>query len=183
MHHVIELMPGGLCKDLHAADLESLNAAVNGVLSEKHFMFELEALMMHSFKQQFHFVHRHVKIREEENSEIAKIDKSVARILEVVGLEKYYPQKLKYEDVIKLTSSIHDDVEKKPTSLPELPWYFIKHVIGVDSDTRENCHVMGSDEYSSDSSDDNDDENGDNDSQIHAVHPLDLIYAIFLCGR
>ena len=54
----------------------------------------------------------------------------------------------------------------------------MKHVIGVDSDTRESCHVMGSDEYSSDSSDDDD----DGDSQIHAIHPLDLIYSIFLCA-
>ena len=157
VQYIIDLMPGGLCKELQAADLESLNAAVNKVLSGKQFMFKLEALM-HSFKQQFDFEHRNKKIGEEENPEIVEIDNSVARILEVLGLKKYYPQKLKYEDVIMLTSSIHDNINKKPTSLQELPWYFMKHVIGVDSDTRESCHVRGSDEDSSDSSDD-DEEN------------------------
>ena len=180
VQYIIDLMPGGLCKELKTADLESLNAAVNRELSGKQLMFELEALM-HSFKQQFHFAYRNKKVEEEENSGIVEIDKSVERILEVLCLKKYYPQKLKYEDVIMLTSSIHDDITRKPTSLPELPWYFMKHVIGVDSDTRESCHVMGSNEYSSDSSDD-DDENRDGDSEIHAIHPLDLIYSIFLCA-
>ena len=144
-------------------------------------MVEREALM-HLFKQQFHF--RNKKVVAEENSEIMEIDESVAGMLEVVGLKKYYPQKLKYEDVIMLTSSIHDEVNKKPTSLQQLPWYFMKHIIGVDSDTRESCHVVGSEEdLSSDSSDDDEeDDNRDSDSQIHAVHPLDLIYTIFLCA-
>ena len=182
VQHLIELMPGGLCTELQAMDLESLKAAVDGVLSEKTPWFELETLL-HSFKQQFHFVDRSTKCTDRYDAEEADIDKAVVRILKALGLKRYYPQKLKYEDVIMLTSSIHDDINKKPASLPELPWYFMKHVIGVDSNTRESCHVMGSEEDMSDSSDnDDEDDNRDSDSQIHAVHTLDLIYTIFLCA-
>ena len=181
VQHIIELMAGGLCTELMAMDLESLRVAIDGMLSEKQPFFEIEGLL-HSFKQQLHFVDKNSKVVDQEDAEEMDIDQSVVNILEVLGLKKYYPQKLKYEDVIMLTSTIHDDVNKKPTSLPELPWYFMKHVIAVDSNTRENCHIMGSDEYSFDSSDDDEDEGRDTDSPIHTVHPLDLIYTIFLCA-
>ena len=71
---------------------------------------------------------------------------------------KYYPQKLTHDEVIKLRKGVYNDVSKKPASLSELPWYFMKHIIGLDSDTREKCHVaFCPDEDSTDSDDDMDD--------------------------
>ena len=99
-------------------------------------------------------------------------------ILEALGLMKYYPQKLTYDDVITLGTDVYSDVDKEPTSLPELPWYFIKRVIGLDSETRENCHLPHFLENESD----DDDSGGEEKNTFSAVHPLDLIYTIFLCA-
>ena len=75
---------------------------------------------------------------------------------------------------------MHNDVDKKPTSVPELPWYFMKHMIGLDSDTRENCHVARYHDNGCSESDDSADDI--DDGSVYDVHPLDLVYAIFLCA-
>ena len=61
-------------------------------------------------------------------------------------------------------------------SPPELPWYFMKHVIRLDSDTRENCHTLyvPEDVFQDGSDSDND--------VVFDVHPSDLVYLIFLCS-
>ena len=64
----------------------------------------------------------------------------------------------------------------KPTTLPDLPWYFMKHIIALDSETRENCHVPRNLHDYSGSSSDTDDET------VVDIHPLDLVYIIFLCA-
>ena len=54
----------------------------------------------------------------------------------------------------------------------------MKRVIGLDSETRENCHLVPFLENDSE-----DDYSDDEEVQsISAVHPLDLIYTIFLCA-
>ena len=143
------------------------------------------------------------KTPESDSKQNCKVKESVGQMLDCLDMKKYYPQKLKYEDVIMLTSSIYDDVDKKPTSLPELPWYFIKHVIGLDSDTRENCHVTDEDDKGEEESQSQKKSLGlidlpwyfmkniiGFDSRAKAeeehsdkeMHPLDLIYIIFLCA-
>ena len=102
------------------------------------------------------------------------------KLLKDLEMTKYYPEKLTFEEITTLTSDVHDDVNKKPTSLPELPWYFIKHVIGLDSDTREECHVMGTSQNSG--HDGNDSSSDDDDDNTLGVHPLDLIYIVFRCA-
>ena len=180
--YINERIPGGPCRELKTMDLECLKSTIDKVLSGKRFTSDLETLL-HFFKQQL-YVAGKKKIQEDEaGADIFEIDESVMKMLDTLQLTSYYPQKLGYKDVIMLTSSIHDDVNKKPTSLPELPWYFMKHVIAVDSDTREKCHVVDSEGDSSDSSDDDSDDSDDDisDSVYFRVHPLDLIYTIFLC--
>ena len=125
-------------------------------------------------------------------------------MLDWLDMKKYYPQKLKYEDVIMLTSGIYDDVDKKPTSLPEFPWYFIKRVIGLDSDTRENCHVTDVDDKGEEESQSQKKQSlglidlpwyfmkniigfdsrakTEEEHPDKEMHPLDLIYIIFLCA-
>ena len=134
-----------------------------------------------------------------------------ANFLDAIGMRCYYPQKLRYEDVIKLTSDQLDRIEQKPTRLSDLPWYFMKHIIGLDSSARENCYIESSNvtydpisdgftEVTYDAEDDNDEEiisdeetseepDGQTEEELDKagdegnIHPLDLIYAIFLCGR
>ena len=115
---------------------------------------------------------------EPEETKELKLDQTVQLWLEILDMKKYYPQKLTYEDVIKLKSDDFHDVNKRCTDFRQLPWYFVRHIIGLDSDTREKCQVEerdGSDNDSSSSDDDDDDSKNE-------IHPLDLIYIIFLCA-
>ena len=113
---------------------------------------------------------------EPEASEERNLDQRVLLLLEILEMKKYYPQKLTYEDVIKLRTNDLDYVNKGCTEFRHLPWYFIKHIIGLDSGTRKKCHVEESDGSDSDSSSDDDDNN------MNEIHPLDLMYIIFLCS-
>ena len=133
------------------------------------------------------------------------LNEETAKVLEELGMTKYYPQKLTYQDVTMIKADLLDDTQKEPTTLPELPWYFIKHIISLDSDTRENSRVKtdttadnnegdkesdtGSDTHTD--TDSNSDGDSDSDSIYceaplyfaeNKMHPLDLIYIIFLCA-
>ena len=188
--YMIKHMPKGMCKELKEAvkiaigdnntvDTEKLRTEIQNLLPEAVLKDNLTAFAQ-AFKYQLKCANRQASAQADTNAnKSGQLDASVAQLLKVINMTKYYPQKLTYEDVIKLGTDVYDDVNKKPTSLPELPWYFMKHIIGLDSNTRENCHVArGQDEDSSDS----DDSDDDMDEEIHSVHPLDLVYAIFLCA-
>ena len=100
-------------------------------------------------------------------------------------------------------------MNEKPSRLPELPWYFIRRLIGLNSTIREKGSVVGlksktedkiakfkDNEFSEESDFSWDDDSGEgdaedeeykhqsrnNDNIRHCVHPLDLIYIIFLCA-
>ena len=105
------------------------------------------------------------------NVPVEDLKASVAHTLEKLGLTKYYPQKLKYEDVIKLTSADTTG----PETMRELPWYFVKQIIGLNGNAREKCHIKVDGNRTAEDSSDEDERETD-------VHPLDLIYAIFLCA-
>ena len=164
-----------------------------------------------------------------------QLQESVAKLLEDLNLMQYYLQKLTFEDVINITE---DKFNEKPKNLSELPWYFVKHIIGLDSTTRENCHIEErngeednsqeeKEEEEEDEDDDDDDDDGGDDEQRQlflsevnireiivaiesnndtycppkqiekfpleeekeeeeeenlGIHPLDLIYATYLCA-
>ena len=164
-----------------------------------------------NIKQQFSFLYSIEETEETPEAEqTGELNDTVEGILDALDMKKYYPQKLRYEDLITLTSDDLDDVSKKPTSLPELPWYFMKQVIGLNSDVRESCHL----EVQDDGSDDtkgmtsswfprgrslsdistfvisslagiHSRMTGSGESSydvIDTIHPLDLIYIIFLCA-
>ena len=107
-----------------------------------------------------------------------KVCSSVETLLDNLDMKKYYAQGLRYENVIKLKSDVFDGVNKRPETLVDYPWYFLKHVIGLDSDTRENCHKM----YTTNDDDDCRDSSESEDDSIGDIHPLDLIYIVFLCA-
>ena len=132
--------------------------------------------------------------------------------LEQLGMTKYFPQKLKYEDVIMLTSDVFKNFYHTPANLKELPWYFIKHIIGLDSTTRDNSVIIhqadkipdeqksiteltgdnldvdfSNMEFNDDSEEDEISETDEGNQSsfemaLEELHPLDLIYIIFLCA-
>ena len=106
-----------------------------------------------------------------------RVRSSVETLLDNLDLKKYYEQGLRYEDVIKLKTDTSGNPDKKPGNLVEFPWYFLTHIIGLDSNTRENCHKM----YTDDDDDDMRDSSESEDDSIKDIHPLDLSYIVFLC--
>ena len=193
--YLTKSLAGRLDKNLRRFSLEDnsnfdeLHQKINEILPDR-FQFDMKSIA-YSFQSQFQFLNKpqNVYVEQEKEDPLFDIDvtKSLTpqdqRITEVMGMRRYCLQKLSLEKVITLNSDVPDDVYKKPTSLPELPWYFIKHIIGLDSDTRENCHVIGSEEDSSDISDEDSDLKEEKEGKTIAhLHPLDLQKIIMLCA-
>ena len=153
---------------------------------------------------------------EAENGEVKK---SVKTLLENLGLMEYYPQKLSYGDVIKVTENACNETDEKPSLLQELPWFFLRRLIGLNSTIREKGSVIvkrnvrkrkrspvmtkkmegkgrkkrklnfswNDDSEEEDTGDQyisskHESEKEDTESVINSIHPLDLIYIIFLCA-
>ena len=177
---------------------EKLIESITDLLSEEQF----ETMVIRSLEAQLKFLEP--KIATARKATIYRhgvgdldLNEETAKVLEELGMRKYYPQKLTYQDFTMITADVIDETKKKPTSLPELPWYFIKHIMALDSDTRENSQVkidITSDDDEDDEESDTDTETGsksDSDSSYceaplyfaeNKMHPLDLIYIIFLCA-
>ena len=165
------------CRSKDPVNINKLQVTVYELLRNNGIEFSLLPLV-NSLKVQMFGCRGEVIQRSNTEAREESMNHETKSILESLGLMKYYPQKLTYGDVITLGTDVYQDVDKEPASLPELPWYFMKRVIGLDSETRENCHLVHFLENESDD-DDSDDEQG---NILSAVHPLDLIYIIFLCA-
>ena len=193
IRHALDIMSGELGTELQkvcaqtvdgSAYVDNLHNTVDELLKDEHKKLN-EQTLVYNIKSQLHELEgcETKKAVESEDKEEENLDQRVQVGLEILGMKKYYPQKLSFEDVIKLRTDDFDDVNKRCTDFRQLPWYFVKHVIGLDSDTRDKCHIKknGSvkdrDDHDSDESSDDDDEDNMND-----VNPLDLIYIIFLCS-
>ena len=143
-----------------------------------------------------------------------EVSENVRGLLEDLVLTEYCPQKLSYDDVIKITEEAFNNVNKRPSTLSELPWYFMRRLIGLNSTIREKASVVGKEKttggkleevendeeisFSCDEDFDEDEEAEEEDTGqepaqhadekenignvINSVHPLDLIYIIFLCA-
>ena len=186
-----ERMPGEICIELREAckktkgheriDLDRLQEEVDKILPNQPIALKLKP-WIHALTYEFRSLHvtsKMERIKHEINLH-GSLDKKIEKLLETLGMKKYYPQKLQYEDVIMMRTDVHDDVNQKPSSLLDLPWYFMRHIIGLDSDTRENCHVPSL--LDADTDDDDSSDDGEDDTVSPTIHPLDLIYIIFLCA-
>ena len=182
--HVLNKLPAGLCEELIEAgrnveeiltNLRKLEEQTEHLLNDGNIKLRRSSLVL-SIKSQLHHLHQHerLKMSAAGDATAGELSPEVEGLMNMLDMKKYYPQKIKYDDVIKLTSEFWADVKKKPTSLVELPWYFIKHIICLDSDTRENCHVFSTKE--------NDDDIDSDDESVSDVHPLDLMYILILCA-
>ena len=144
---------------------------------------------------------------------------SVKTLLENLGLMEHYPQKLSYGDVIKVTEDTCKETNETPSSLQELPWFFLRRLIGLNSTIRERGSVIfernvrkrkrspvmtkkmeakgrkkrklnfsWNDDSGEEDTEDQytslkpESEKEGTESVMNSVHPLDLIYIIFLCA-
>ena len=191
VQYIMNETPEALCAEftMNRLDLKKLERIVKDLLHDHRLDFNLES-MVHSFQCQLNFLQRIDRSQPKNRPDDSTADlmsedlkRSVEKILDALGLKRYYPGKLTCEEVIMLTEDVHDDVNKKPASLSELPWYFMKHIFALDSDTRENCHVVYEHNINDDDNSDSDSDNEDDyDDTIYKIHAEDLIYAIFLCA-
>ena len=184
VHYMLDQMSESLCQELKVfcrtkdpVSINKLQVTVYEILQKNGIGFSLLSLVS-SLKVQMLGCRGEVIQRSKTEAHDEPINHETKLILEALGLMKYYPQKLTYDDVITLGTDVYHDVDKEPASLPELPWYFMKRVIGLDSETRENCHLV---HFHGNESDD-DDSDHDEEKTFSAVHPLDLIYTMFLCA-
>ena len=127
--------------------------------------------------------------------ETFEVKEDVRTVLADLGLTEYYPQKITYEDVIKVRENDFKKFDEIPTYLDELPWYFMKQLLRLNGTIRETCsgeRRKGENEPNFDWPDceeETDCRSKQDDSKETAQniegslpHPLDLIYAVFLCA-
>ena len=179
---VLDKLPEELCPELRDIsginDFKQIQNKIAKLLpnDKEHLKVNWKSLLL-CLKNQLRFVCEFdEKIGPEPRGIGERLSDPVENVLGLLNMKRYYPQKLTYEDVIKLASDVFANESKKPTTLPDLPWYFMKHIIALDSETRENCHVPRNLHDYSGSSSDTDDET------VVDIHPLDLVYIIFLCA-
>ncbi len=114
----------------------------------------------------------------------------VDELLKILGLDKYYPNKLKYEDIVSIGNIDQNADSSEISEEKDLAMFFIRNIIGLNSNAREECHVqiqstasnLSDDDDDSDDEDDDDDDSDDDIKTAAEVHPLDLIYTIMLCA-
>ena len=175
--------PGEICKEIKEIFDEAKHIGEN--LDEAFLQREIMKLLsgfetdlkplVTSIRDQLSFTTTIKESRSNKDPPSCKPQESVAKLLYDLNLMRYYPQKLTYEEFTTITADIlKDKFNDIPQKLTDLPWYFIRHITALDCTTRENCHIENenSNEY----------EDSSYLDDIPEIHPLDLIYAIFLCA-
>ena len=186
-------------------DLSELKKTINSILNRKDDKAYKNTEKFLSMYFQSIFSQK-VPTTTMENNTIA-IAEPFKHFLEKLGLLQHYPNKLTHADVMKLSEDALKDVNKKPSTLPELPWYFMRKMLSLDSTVRERGSAvkmqlenLEDTEESEESMEpgESQESKGDSDSSLtdsedeeskevdgeneNAIHPLDLIYAVFMCA-
>nr|XP_055065025.1 up-regulator of cell proliferation-like [Misgurnus anguillicaudatus] len=101
------------------------------------------------------------------------------KLLESLGLEGYYNEKLTLSTVLQIGKGSVSDVPAQSPS--DLPWLFLKRLMILKRTVRS-VKCFSSDEGKADDSDWNDDQEiNESDSHL-SVNPLDILTALFLCS-
>ena len=199
LHYVFSSLGRSLCEEINNAfekarrtsetyDLERLVESIVSLLSGEQF----DSMIIRALETQLQFLEpetmttKSTVCSHHPESDDLDLKEETAKVLREFGVMKYYPQKLKYQDVTMIAKDRLDN-SKTPTTLEEVPWFFIKHIISLNSETRENCGVR----MNMDSDDErNTDSDGESSSYQEVplyivenrINPCDLIYVIFLCA-
>ena len=225
VHYILGRLPNKISKKFTGCtgqnfDLIKLYKAVKEIITRKDGKMLKEKAK--SLSMSFNLIFSRKLSSSQIKEENVEVKEAVQSLLEDLGLTEYYPQKLGYGDVIKLTEDALKDVNEKPSTLTELPWYFMRRLIGLNSTIRERGSVVGQkkgkkrkrnktkakvekkrrlsevedDEITFSWDDDSTDEEVEDKKArtqhspekkitgnvTNSVHPLDLIYIIFLCA-
>ena len=141
--YLLRKMPGTISKKLPIPsslsygekDIAKLQTAINHIIDGNHDKAYKNREKFLSMYFQSIFSQRVLTTELEQDTERAS--NSFQCLLQALGLIEYYPQKLTLVRVIKLTEEALKDANGKPSSLPELPWYFIRKMLGLNSTARE----------------------------------------------
>lgn len=105
------------------------------------------------------------------NSHLGLLD-----FLSILGLEKYYPNKLSLQSVLEINkNSIFDDTAK---SVKDIAWCFLRKLFKVNAESRS-CMQLKTNDHEEE---ENDQSDCDNSSKDDEINPLDVIVALFLCA-
>ena len=116
-------------------DLAELKKAINRIISGKDNNAYKNAEKFWSMHFQSIFLQK-VPTTTVENNTIW-ISESLKHFLEKLGLLQYYPNKLTHVLVMELSEDALNDVNGKPSTLPQLRWYFMRKILALDSTVRE----------------------------------------------
>ena len=120
-------------------DLLKLNQAVQQIITRKGNDWRVKVKSLSIY---FNSIFLRKLSRSPTKSENGEVKYSVRTLLNDLGLMKYYPQKLSYSDVIKVTEDTCKETNETPSSLQELPWFFLRRLIGLNSTIREKGSVI-----------------------------------------
>ncbi|XP_032802471.2 interferon-induced very large GTPase 1-like [Petromyzon marinus] len=114
----------------------------------------------------------------------AERKKDFNAMLSDLGLKKFYPHKMTLNSVLKITSAAL--INKKPTSLKEIPMHFLYNVMRANIKSR-NTEFSSSEETTPVDPSNTDDKDQFSlvsmlDPVVHSISILDLITAVFLCS-
>ena len=139
--YILTKFPDTMCQELSISsfddkNLTKLQKTVNDTINEKNddkaFKNRHNFLSM-DFQSIFSQKVPTTTIEED----TVQASNSFQSLLQAPGLKEYFPQKLTHVKVIKLTEEALKDANEKPSSLPELPWYFMRKMLGLNSTVRE----------------------------------------------
>ncbi|CAJ1049922.1 up-regulator of cell proliferation-like [Xyrichtys novacula] len=102
-------------------------------------------------------------------------------LLSNLGLDKFYPNKLKLKSLLEINkNSVYDEAV---SSLEGIPWCFLRKLFKINSECR-NCNLLSNNDNVKDKKNDGFDFDlyDTDDSVDNAVNLLDLIVALFLCA-
>ena len=120
----------------NASHLDTFQAFIEKQLGDDQCEENLHTMAL-SIRQQLQPILQRTQTRETVTKvQEFVLDESADQLLRTLQMKQYYPQKLTYDEVITLTSDILD-VSEKPQYVSQLPWYFMRQVIGLDSSVRE----------------------------------------------
>ena len=131
VRHVFDRMSGELLTELREVCAQTLNGfvddkvlhnAVDELLSEEQKKLN-EQTLVYNIKSQLHELEgcEVIEVVKTEEKEAENLNPRVQLWLEILDMKKYYPQKLQYENVIKLRTEDFDDANKTCTNFRQLP--------------------------------------------------------------
>ena len=131
VRYVLNNIPEGICAEIRSfvgsfeqgIDFENLKVATNKLLPDDYLDNDLNTLAI-CIRNRCHFTEREKNLKiDRVQTENEHLKNSVEKVLELLDMRKFYPQKLTLEEVTKLTESDFY-VSQKPVTLARVTMVF-----------------------------------------------------------